>query len=478
SLGANVNSSLRELAPIISPDGKTLYLMIYGNRENNGSADIWRSRVMDKDGNWGKNLHMPFPFNQVVYNQVMSVSPDGNVLMVRGTVKNGQPNQKDYSLIRRTSDGWSKPEPLIIEGYEEMNYGTMYAASLSNSGKQLILSFQEQGGSNDLYISFLKKNKTWSRPLTLGKDLNTTSTEFSPFLASDNTTLYFASNREGGLGGYDIYVTKRLDESWQKWSKPKNIGSPVNTPGNEMYYTLDALGTYAYIASTQNSVGDYDIFKIQMKEEVRPNPVILVYGKVLNGKTGKNIEASISFQVLPEGKEVGTARTNPQTGEYKIILPYGKNYAFNAKSKSFVSVSDNLDLSQFAEYKELQRNLTLMPIEIGATVRLNNIFFENAKSTLKENSFAELKKVIKLMQENSEMEILISGHTDAVGSEASNQELSEARAASVMRYLAENGIEANRISSKGFGESKPISENNTDEGKQLNRRVEFTILKK
>ncbi len=478
NLGSQVNSALREMAPIISPDGRTLYLMVYGHPDNEGSADIWQAKVLDKDGNWGAKQRMPLPFNQVGYNQVMSVTPDGNKLMVRGTVKNGQASQKDYSFVERTSTGWAEPQPLKIKDYKKLNRGTMYAASLSNSGKQLILSFQESGYSNDLYVSFLQEGGTWSSPISLGDSINTGKSEFSPFLASDNTTLYFASNREGGLGKYDIYVSKRLDDTWQRWSTPKNLGAPINTSGNEMYYTLDAQGTYAYIASTKKSMGDYDIFKIQIKEEDRPEPVIIVYGKVLNGKTEESIEAAVAFETLPEGEEIGIARTNPQTGEYKIVLPYGKNYGFNASSENFIPIADNIDLRQAESYKEIRRDLVLMPIEVGTTVRLNNIFFEYAKAELMEDSFAELKKVIKLMQENEAMEIKISGHTDADGSETSNQQLSEARAAAVMAYLTENGIPAQRISSEGLGETQPIADNDTEAGKQLNRRVEFTIVKK
>lgn len=478
NVGANVNSPLRELAPIISPDGRTLYVMVYGHEENQGTADIWQAVVIDKDGNWGSKKRMPLPFNQVAYNQIMSVSPDGNTLMVRGTVAEGKANQKDYSFIKRSTEGWQSPESLIIEDYESLNHGTMYAASLSNSGKQLILSFQEKGKSNDLYVSFLKDDQSWSRPLSLGDSINSNKSEFSPFLASDNNTLYFASNKEGGEGGYDIYVSKRLDETWQNWSDPKNIGAPINSSGNEMYYTLDAQGTYAYIASTKNSLGDYDIFKIQIKEEDRPDPVILVYGKVINGKTGESINAAVAFETLPNGEEIGIARTNPQTGEYKIVLPYGKNYGFNASAEKYIPIANNLDLTQAESYKEIRKDLTLMPIEVGATVRLNNIFFENAKATLMENSFVELNKVVKLMNENKDMEIMISGHTDAVGSEESNQQLSENRAKAVMKYLISNGIANNRIKSEGLGESKPVADNNTEEGKQLNRRVEFTIVKK
>ena len=478
NVGSNVNSALRELAPIISPDGKTLYVMVYGHPDNQGSADIWEAKVIDKDGNWGAKQRMPMPFNQVAYNQVMSVTPDGNTLMVRGTVVNGGANQKDYSFIKRTADGWDEPKPLQIEGYDQLNYGTMYAASLSNSGKQLILSFKEKDKSNDLYVSFLKDDDTWSRPVSLGDSINTNKTEFSPFLASDNTTLYFASDRPGSLGNYDIYVSKRLDDTWENWSTPRNLGAPINTTGNEMYYTLDAQGTYAYIASTQKSMGDYDIFKIQIKEEDRPDPVILVYGKVINGKTNETIDAAVAFESLSQGEEIGVARTNPKTGEYKIVLPYGKNYGFNASAENFIPISNNLDLTQAESYKEIRRDLVLMPIEVGTTVRLNNIFFEYAKATLMEDSFTELKKVIKLMQENEAMEIKISGHTDSVGSDASNQQLSESRAKAVMDYLAENGIAAERITSEGLGETQPVADNDTEEGKQLNRRVEFTIVKK
>ncbi|MBX2843065.1 MAG: OmpA family protein [Flammeovirgaceae bacterium] len=476
NIGEKVNSELRELAPIVSPDGKSLYYMIYGHGENKGKADIWVSSLEDKDGNWSSKKRLPFPFNQIAYNQVMSVTPDGNTLMVRGIVENGEVFPKGYSLIKKTKDGWNAPKKMEIAHYDEMNHGVMYSSCLSNNGKILILSFREEKLSNDLYVSFLEENGTWSKPQSLGVDINTFSIEFSPFLASDNRTLYFTSDRKGGKGGYDIYVSKKKGDDWTNWTEPQNVGQPVNTEGNEMYYSLSASGEYAFIASTQNRANDYDIFKVKIKEEQKPDPVVIVYGKVLNGKTGESLEASIHFETFPDGKEAGIAQTDPKTGEYKIVLPYGKDYGFNAKASNFIAISDHLDLSKTADYQEIRRDLKLLPLEIGTTVRLNNIFFETGNSALKEASFSELKKVVKLLEENPKMKIEISGHTDNVGSEESNLKLSEERSEAVTSYLKSQNIVSDRIVNKGYGETKPLSDNNTEEGKQQNRRVDFTIL--
>jgi outer membrane protein OmpA-like peptidoglycan-associated protein len=181
---------------------------------------------------------------------------------------------------------------------------------------------------------------------------------------------------------------------------------------------------------------------------------------------------------LADGLEMGTARSNPSNGDYKIVLPYGRNYGFSAKADGFIAISDNMDLSDVADYKEINRDLYLVPIEIGEVVRLNNIFFDLAKATLRPESFPELDRVVKYMLDNPTMEIAMAGHTDNIGSDDANLTLSADRSKAVKDYIVSKGITENRITSNGFGESKPIASNETDDGRQLNRRVEFTILKK
>ena len=307
--------------------------------------------------------------------------------------------------------------------------------------------------------------------------MNTDKGEHSPYLASDGKTLYYSSNRDGGKGSYDIWMTKRQDDTWTNWSEPENMGSDVNSDDWEGYYTIDAQGKYAYLVSSQNSVGNEDIVRIKLKEEVQPDPVVLIKGKVLNQKDNSPLAATIAYNGLEDGKNYGIARTNPATGEYKIVLPYGRNYDFSANAANFIGVSDNLDLTDVGEYKEIERDLYLVPIEVGSVVRLNNIFFETGHSDLKSESFVELDRVVKVLKDNPNMTIELSGHTDNVGDAGFNKSLSQKRADACKEYLVTKGIDASRLVSKGYGKDKPVADNGTEEGRALNRRVEFTILK-
>jgi outer membrane protein OmpA-like peptidoglycan-associated protein len=211
---------------------------------------------------------------------------------------------------------------------------------------------------------------------------------------------------------------------------------------------------------------------------VKPNPVVLIYGRVLNAKTNEPIEAEIKYENLSSGLEAGIANSNPNDGSYKIILPYGNNYGYSAKANGYYSVSENINLKKFSDYKEIEKNLYLAPIEIGEVVRLNNIFFDFNKYELKPESFPELDRIVKFLTDYPILEIELSGHTDNLGSHDYNQKLSENRANAVAEYLFTKGISRNRIMVIGYGETLPIDTNDTDEGRQKNRRVEFKILKK
>ncbi|MFA5403843.1 MAG: OmpA family protein [Ignavibacteria bacterium] len=211
---------------------------------------------------------------------------------------------------------------------------------------------------------------------------------------------------------------------------------------------------------------------------MKPNPVVLIYGRVLNAKTNEPIEAEIKYENLSSGLEAGIANSNPNDGSYKIILPYGNNYGYSAKANGYYSVSENINLKKFSDYKEIEKNLYLAPIEIGEVVRLNNIFFDFNKYELKPESFPELDRIVKFLTDYPILEIELSGHTDNLGSHDYNQKLSENRANAVAEYLFTKGISRNRIMVIGYGETLPIDTNDTDEGRQKNRRVEFKILKK
>jgi len=288
--------------------------------------------------------------------------------------------------------------------------------------------------------------------------------------------LYFSSNREGGLGDNDIWKTTRLDDTWQNWSAPQNLGATINSDAWDAYFSLDAKGEYAYMTSSKNSLGGSDIVKIKLAVENKPQPVVLIKGRVLNKSTNAPIQASIRYEDLSTGKNEGIAISDPVAGKYQIALPYGKNYGFNASADGFMPVSENIDLSKVSEYKEMIRDLYLLPIEKGQVVRINNVFFEFAKAELKLESFPELNRLVELMQKNPNMKIELGGHTDNVGSEESNLKLSSDRTLSIQTYLVSKGIVADRIKAKGYGKSSPVVDNDTEEHRALNRRVEFTIL--
>ncbi|MCE3229537.1 MAG: outer membrane protein OmpA family [Bacteroidetes bacterium] len=477
NLGTNVNTNLEELAPYITPDGKKIFFVRQNDPGNTQSPkypnqDIWYCKSMG-DGKWDKAQHLGFPFNTSTYNSIIGQSSDGNTRYIKGHFSKGEWQKMGFSKSILKEDGWTDPKGFDVPKYAKMVKSKTISNSLSASNNILLMSFGEDEGKDEhsIYVSFLKDDD-WTKPMKLPAPINTGNGEGTPFLASDNVTLYFNSYRPGGYGSADIWMSKRLDDTWQKWSEPVNLGNQINSSAWDAYFTIPASGDYFYM------VKNGDVCKIKAKEEQKPNPVVLITGKVLNSKTNAPIGTKINYIDLATGTELGIANSNPKTGEYTIILPYGKNYSFKANEKGFYSVTENLDCSNIKSYQEITKNLYLSPIETGQVIRINNIFFETAKSVLKAESFFELDNLVKLLTENSSMEIAIAGHTDNVGKDDYNMNLSKERAAAVVTYLTGKGIAAARLTSDGFGKTKPVADNTTDEGKSLNRRVEFTIMKK
>lgn len=480
NLGPNINSKNGEGQAVVSADGKEIYFWrdIYRQSAGETVQSTWYSK-QDSAGNWIPAKYMSKPFNTgLMSSGVFNVSPDNNSILIRGYFKYGDRVGGGYSMVTRGPRGWNNPVGLDIPGYNEMSRGKYAGAFLMPDGKGLVFYFSEikDETSNNLYVSFKKEDGTYTTPVAI-KGFDTGANESTPFIASDNKTLYFSSDRPGGLGNNDIWKSTRLDDTWQKWSEPQNLGPTINSDAWDAYFTLDAKGEYAYMTSSKNSLGESDIVRIKLAVENKPEPVVLIKGKVLNKNTSLPIEANISYENLATGANQGLAISNPQTGEYQIALPYGTNYGFSASAKNFISISDNIDLTTVSEFKEITRDLYLVPLETGQVIRINNIFFEFAKADLKEESFSELNRLVKLMEQNPAMEIALGGHTDNVGSEESNLKLSTDRSKSVLDYLVSKGITASRISSAGYGKSKPVAENETEEGRALNRRVEFTIVK-
>ena len=556
-LGRNVNSRFHDSAPIISPDGKTLYFFVADHPENNygvdNSQDIWYCEK-DEYGVWGQAQHMKSPLNTQRYNQVMSVLSDGNTLLIRGS--NG--NSEGLSITTRVQGKWTSPQPQKIPDYDKLNKGRFSGAFMSSDGKVLIMYFSETKDANrsDLYVSFSKGNNSWTSPDKIGTPINTHLDEFGPFITADNKTLFFASNRGGGYGSADIYRSERLDDTWLNWSKPVNIGPPVNTGGFDAYFSMDASGKDIFSTRAFMSAdgGSLDIIGLV------PIPQISLSGYVRNKKNNQPVE--IELQYMAAKKDTGWIHTNhegyyelllhkralyefsaikegfdlmidtvdftgtkgdvhqkkdfymnPQTmelsgivmnkkdflpmsleitietsnmntkivqsneeGYYHTQIPTTGKYYFRASKEGFMNLSDSIEVIEFDPFNGITKDLYLMPIEVGITVRLNNIFFDFDKTTLRPESIPQLNRVVDFMKNNPTVKVEIGGHTDNKGSDKYNINLSQGRADAVVNYVLEHGIDYERIIAKGYGEHLPVATNATDEGRQSNRRVEFKIL--
>jgi outer membrane protein OmpA-like peptidoglycan-associated protein len=479
NLGSNVNSPYGEIGPIITQDGKTLYIDRKDHPENTPGSqndDIWITH--NQNGSWGKVKNIGWPLNNNSHNFVLSISPDENTMLVGNLYSQdgGSLNGKGVSITHRTATGWSIPKKLEIEDY--YSDGIQVSYNLAADRKTLIMSVQRKDsyGEHDLYVSFLREDDTWTKPMNMGSALNTLGDESTPYLAADNVTLYFSTSGRPGYGDNDIFICKRLDNSWTNWSEPLNLGPEINTDGWDAYYSTPANGEYGYFVSSHQSLGHEDIFRIKLVDEVKPEAVVIIYGKVLDKETGKPLEAEITYYNLNTNQEVGIARTNPIDGSYKIILPYGRVYGFHADKNGYYSERSSIDLTEIKTYTEIERNLLLAPIKVGNKIALNNVWFEQSKPVLLPISHGELDRLVQILIENPTIKIEIAGHTDNVGDPKKNQKLSEDRVKTIKNYLINKGISSNRLTSKGYGSSKPIASNAKEETRKLNRRVEFTII--
>jgi outer membrane protein OmpA-like peptidoglycan-associated protein len=478
NLGTAVNSRFDEVSPKITSDGKTIYFGRKHSPENVGGIkdreDVWESHTTNGVV-WSKSVNIGEPINTPTTNNLVSTSTDNNSFLFH--INDG------FAFRHRTATGWSALQDLGIRFKNESDF---LEGSLTPDGKAIVFVAKLKSNAyyrvnekeRDIYVCVKRADGTWSAPMHTGKVLNSPGDEYSPFLSADNKTLYFASNGRPGYGDVDIFMSRRLSDGWNQWSEPVNLGLGINTVGFDAYYTIPASGEYGYMVSNIDSHGLTDIIRFKLPETVKPDPVVLVAGKVLNAKTQKPLEAVIRFDDLHSGKEVGEARSDPRTGDYRIVLASGRNYGYHAAAPGYLSVSENLELTDLARYGERRKDLLLVPIEIGESIQLHNVFFEQSKAVLLPESYPELDRLVRIMKDNKTMEIQLEGHTDGRGDPKANLELSEERVQAVKQYLISKGISERRIVGKGFGGSKPMVSNDTEENRQLNRRVEFKITRK
>ena len=480
NLGSTINSTTDELLPVISPNGKTLYFTRQGHPENIGvvtNQDIYFAEIK-ADGTFSNAKNIGAPLNNSENSAASSITPDGQRMLVLNVYNENGTMEKGVSISNFNGTNWGFPKKVVVDSFYNDNiYGEYF---LSNSGQYLVMTLERKNseGLKDMYVSFIKEDFTWTAPKHLGALLNTADSESSPFLSADDKTLYFSSKGHSGYGSNDMFMTRRLDDSWTNWSEPENLGNKINTDGWDAYFSFPASGEYAYYVSYTNSLGAADIFRQKLPKSAKPKPVSLVIGRVLNAKTKLPMRSAITYKNLTTGKIIGTGISDSLTGKFEIVLPSDSKYSILAERNEYYSVNEAIDLTKLSEYKEITKDIYLVPIEVGEVARLNNIFFDFNKAELKPESFVELNQLVKLMFVKTNMQIQINGHTDDVGEVPANMTLSLKRAKAVRDYLIEKGISETRITHKGFGESNPITKGVSDEIRQLNRRVEFLIIKK
>jgi len=478
NLGKAINSVTKEINPIISPDGKTLYFTREGHPENIGgnpeTQDIWYSTLNNKN-QWTTAVNMSPPINNYQSNAVISISPDAKTLYLLNQYRPGGKVVVGISKTFRDKNGWTFPQDIDIIGMREQEEMDV---AVSPHGNVIVLSIlrPDSEGDKDLYVSFLQNDKSWSKPKRMGDVINSADYEGTPSLALDNSTLYFSSAGHSGYGRSDLFMSKRLDDTWVNWSKPLNLGPVINTPQWDVYFSVPASGEYSFISTSENG-SEQDIFKIYLPKELKPDPMVVVTGNVTIAGTNKPVHADIVTDIKKNNTVFATATFDPETGDYRILLPVKEVYRITANEKGYFPATEEIDLITDSTLNTIKKNLVLQPVQAGQQIRLNNTIFQQSSAEVNATSYAELDRIVAAMNEYPTMEILLEGHTDNQGDVQKNVKLSEDRVQQVKKYLLSKGIIARRIQTKAWGPAKPIASNQTEQTRQKNRRVEFTILK-
>jgi OmpA-OmpF porin, OOP family len=501
-----VNSPLDERNPVIAPGGKRIYFTIGNHPQNVGGkkdpGDIWYSDWMGTT--WSAPVHGGKAINDYAYNAVADLTEDGNslILLSHYDQATGRAKTQGISIAKREVSGWSNPKNINIPYFQ--NKSDFVCGELSADETVFIYAAETYGsvGVEDLYVSILTNGK-WSEPKNLGQVINTPFQEVTPSLSRDGKTLYFSTNGRKGNGSFDVFSSTRLDESWTAWSEPVNMGTSVNTDGRELYFRdYEELG-YSLVTSTKNSdgYGDIKMARFREPEEIAKDPLIVkqvhqdstitaytgpvliqptqkvtpdvlnVYGKVVNVKTGETIPAKIVFTSVDSSFVLDAAADG-----FRASLPPLQRYHVKIESQGFVSAMNTIDGRAIAS-SDLEMTFHLQPVELGTTVNLKSVLFVQTKTELLPESYDELDLVVSFLKANPNIRIELSGHTDNRGVSGDNVRLSQERVNTVKRYLVSKGIDGKRITGKGYGGTKPIASNDTEENRQMNRRVEFTIKK-
>ncbi|MEQ9303141.1 MAG: OmpA family protein [Marinoscillum sp.] len=473
-----INSISGDYMPQVSPTGTRLYFTSvrqggFDNPDQDEPTDFGEDLYFStlQGGAWSNPQLLPEPLNSMGDDFGSAFTGDGQMMVYVRCGAEESIGNCDLYITQLVGTDWSTPMNMgnVVNSEEWDSQPT-----ISADGNRIIYTSARVGGfgGSDLYLAEKNHLGEWGIPQNLGGFVNTPFNENSPYLAPDGKTLYYASNGHPGFGGMDIFYC--IFENG-KWSKPVNLGAPLNSVGDDTNFSISAEGL-GYFSSSRIDVSNYEIFQIELPDHLKPKPTVVVQGIVSNSKTSTPIGAVVLIEDINSGELISVNKSNSSSGAYLVVLPAGRNYSVSASSKGFFFYSQSFELPADTTYQEITNDIALEPIEKGTKVVLNNIFFESGRAELKPISYVELNKAADLLKDNATMVIEIGGHTDNLGSDALNLSLSQKRAEAVQKYLVLAGIEAARVRSKGYGETQPIADNATEEGRAKNRRTEFEIV--
>jgi outer membrane protein OmpA-like peptidoglycan-associated protein/tetratricopeptide (TPR) repeat protein len=485
--GKNINSEFDEYFPVLTADEQTLIytrLIPNGKILYDGSYDFQEDFFISKkhESEFLASENFGVPLNTFGNEGAQTISADGKILFLtsceyeRGKSPHGKTyGSCDLFVSYKTGDKWSVPEnigqPVNTKYWESQ-------PSFSADGKTLyFVSNRPDGlGKEDIWKSELKSDGTWSEPVNLGTTINTDKHEQSPFIHYDNQTLYFSSDGHLGMGKQDLFFSK-IDSSGN-YTTPVNLSYPINTYDEEVSLTVNTKGNKAYYSSSKKSeYGGLDIYSFELPTDKRPEPVTYVKGIVYDAETSARLSAEFKLINLNTADTVAQSISDKETGQFLICLPAGHSYAFSVSKPGYLFFSESFVLEKNSDASDsFILDIPLSPIKIGKKSVLKNVFFATDSYELDSKSYIELKKLVTFLETNPAVNIEIGGHTDNTGSESHNLQLSLKRAVAVFEYLISKGIDKNRVRYKGYGSSSPKDTNETETGRQNNRRTEFKVI--